>query len=513
MATNNVDFLPIKKPHQDEPLTPEQAKEWMKCKGDVKYFMRTYCYVMSPSIGSCLFDPRDYQVEMIDFFDVNRKVLANLPRQSGKTQTVALFLLWKAIFFKNETIIVGSYRVSATKEVMDRVRFTLEMLPDFLKPPVIEYSKFTLKFTNHSSIFGQVVTSNFARGKTPSIIYIDEVAYIEENIINDAYESFSPALDAAGEKSTSKLICTSTPQGTVGWFYRNVTAAIAGVGEFTYYKVDHTKIPNRGEDFKKKKVESMGLAAYMAEYEGAFVSTKSLLINSVFLESLKHEEPLHTINDTKYFTDSFKGKRIALACDIGMGVGSDYSVIQGVELGEKLTQILEYASNTKNQTEFFRDIIRTLKFVFDSGAEEVYLTFESNSIGQGIARLIESSDNEYIQKAIIISDIDKYGNSNGKLGITTTVSTKSKGLADLKDLIESERLNIKSNVLLHQLKTFEKKKNGSFSAASSYNDDLVMGMMLVCLMLQQVALYEDKVHDVYNSVDILDESDDFYGIY
>lgn len=80
MASNNVDFLPVKKPHQDKPLTLHEQSEWKKCKKDVFYFMRTYCMVMSPGVGSCLFDPRDYQIEMLQDIIDNRKSVINAPR-------------------------------------------------------------------------------------------------------------------------------------------------------------------------------------------------------------------------------------------------------------------------------------------------------------------------------------------------------------------------------------------------------------------------------------------------
>jgi len=513
MAKNNVDFLPIKKPNQDKPLTPAEVIEWKRCKADAKYFMKTYCMIMSPGVGACLFDLRDYQIDMVDTIESTRKVIVNAPRQSGKTQTLGGWLLHRAIFFKNETIVVGSYRVSATKEIMDRIRYSMESLPDFLKPPVEVYNKFEIRFTNKSSIIGQVVTSNFARGKSPTVVYVDEASYIDEDVITEAYNSFSPALDAAGSASTSKLIITSTPDGTVGWFYRQVSGAIAKLSEFIYHKVDHTKIPNRDENFRKEKIRELGLAKYLTEYEGAFVSSKQILIDSILLESIQPKEPVKVIEDLELFTTDFTNKRFHFESDIGLVVGGDVSMIQIVVIGEQFIQVGEYASNFKNQTEFFKDINKTVKMLKDAGAAEIYLTFESNSIGQGISRLIESASQSHVQDVTIISDVDKYGSSTGRLGLTTTTKSKAKGLADLKDLVESNRLVLNSAKLLNELKVFEKQKNSTFRAASGYFDDRVMGMCLICNMLEQIANYEDDVHESYNKVDYIDENDEVWGIF
>jgi hypothetical protein len=67
--------------------------------------------------------------------------------------------------------------------------------------------------------------------------------------------------------------------------------------------------------------------------------------------------------------------------------------------------------------------------------------------------------------------------------------------------------------LLNELKVFEKKKNSTFSAAQGYFDDRVMGMCIICNMLEQIASYEDDVHETYNKVDYVDEEDEVWGIF
>jgi hypothetical protein len=515
MASNNVDFSPIKKIGMDSPLTPAEVAEWKKCRDDPIYFMKTYCYVMSPGLGSVLFNPRDYQLDMINAVLNNRKTVLNCPRQGGKTQTMALILLHRGIFFKNETIGIGSYRVSAVKEVLDRIRYTLENLPDFLKPAVKEYNKFNMKFENNSSIFGQVASGNLFRGKTLTFAYIDEVAFVEEDVIVEAYDSFSPALDAAGDASTSKLVFTSTPMGSIGFYYRTCVGAMANTNGFVYHKVDHTKIPGRPEEWRQAKIRELGLSKYMTEFEGAFVSSHELLVDSVILESLPPKDPVKVIDHNLHiFTESFKDRNIVIGCDIGLGVGKDYSVIQAIDITEyPFKQVIEYASNNRHQNDFFKDIMRVIRLVVAEGAAEIYFSFESNSLGQGISRLIENNDADYLGKCIILGDVDQHGISKGKYGITTTSKTKKQGLSELKVMVESGRLQINSIQLINELRTFRAQSNGTFKAANSYHDDRIMAMCIVMLMLIQIQSYDDRVYDAINKVDYVDESDEVWGIY
>lgn len=515
VATNNVDFTPIKKVGQDKPLTMLEVAEWKACRDDPMYFMRKYCYVNTPGLGSVLFEPRDYQVDLINDILNNRKTVVNAPRQTGKTTLLGLIILHRAVFFKDETIGVGSYRVSAVKEVMDRIRYSFELLPDFLKPAVVEYNKFSIKFQNKSSIFGQVASENLFRGKSLTFAFIDEIAFVQEDVINAAYDSFSPALEAAGENSTSKLIFTSTPMGSIGFYYRCCVEAMAGSNGFIYHKVDHTKIPGRTEEWRQKKIREMGLSKYLTEYEGAFVSAHELLVDSVILESLPTKDPVKVIDHNLHiFTDSFKGRNIVIGCDIGLGVGKDYSIIQAIDITEyPFTQVLECATNNKHQNDFFRDIMKVIRMVVDGGASEVYFSFEANSLGQGISRLIENNDADCLSKCIILGDVDQYGISKGRMGITTTQKSKKQGLSELKVMVESGRLKLSSVQLINELRTFRAQSNGTFKAANSYHDDRVMAMCVVMLMLIQIQSYDDNVFDAINKVDYVDESDEVWGIY
>jgi hypothetical protein len=83
MAENNVDYGVVKKPQNDRELTHWEADEWEKCAEDPWYFFTNYCYVIGPK-GKTLFQPRDYQIDLVDVITNNRFVIINAPRQCGK---------------------------------------------------------------------------------------------------------------------------------------------------------------------------------------------------------------------------------------------------------------------------------------------------------------------------------------------------------------------------------------------------------------------------------------------
>jgi len=83
MSEYNVDHSVVKKPGQDRPLTSEEVDEWLKCADDPMYFFTNYCYVVGPR-GKQLFDPREYQEELLDDIQNERYLISNAPRQCGK---------------------------------------------------------------------------------------------------------------------------------------------------------------------------------------------------------------------------------------------------------------------------------------------------------------------------------------------------------------------------------------------------------------------------------------------
>ena len=87
MATQyNVDHSVVKKPGNDRPLTKAQEKLWLKYADDPMAFFTEQCYVRG-SRGKVLFQPRNYQSDLLDSVIDNTHVIAVSPRQSGKCIT------------------------------------------------------------------------------------------------------------------------------------------------------------------------------------------------------------------------------------------------------------------------------------------------------------------------------------------------------------------------------------------------------------------------------------------
>jgi hypothetical protein len=503
MSQYNIDYAFVKKPGAEVGLTPEESMEWLRCAVDPDYFFTTYCKVVGEK-GKMLFEPRSYQRGMIETIEANTHSCLLAPRQCGKSTTLALYALHQTTFNEDFTVGFTSFTTANCKDVLTRFKIAYENLPYFLKASVTLYNRTEVRFSNGSQMYVQVTSENALRGRTNNLCLVDEFAFVSPAIAEEFYTALLPSITAQGEHSTTKAVFVSTPNGTANLFASLAFGAMGNTNGFGFYQVDHTLIPGRTEAFKNQMLKKMSKEKYAQEYECAFLSDSGTLINSSILENLQTIEPKRTFRDEfKIFVDSFKGRTLAMACDVSEGISKDNHAIQVIDL-TTFEQVAEFANNTLSQTLYFKEILHIIRFFYEEGIEELYYTVEANSIGQGIIRLIENSEDPYLQKAIMIHDLSSNG-TPARIGMLTTSKAKMTGCIQLKDLIESYRLKIHSEKLLTELKFFIKTGSG-FAAEKGAKDDRVLPMIILMNMLPQLANYEEHVDEVINELEVEDET-------
>lgn len=511
-AQYNVDESVIKKPGEDRPLTKWEEEEWMKCALDPHYFMTTYCYVVGPR-GKMLYEPRDYQKELIDDILQHRMTIVNAPRQTGKTQTLCLLSLHSATFKPDVTCGFSSYNTKGCKDFLQRFKYSYENLPNFLKNPVTLYNQSEVRFTNGSCAFVQVTSTTVFRGRSfgdGSIAMFDEYAHVDLETADAAYEAAIPALEGGGAEATSKAVIISTPNGTGSNKYAQLAfGAMEGSNGWYYHKVDPERIPNRDEAWRKRTIRTYGEARFRQEFMGEFISSKPMLVSSMIVESIKAKDPVFQTDDLRLFTNDFKGRTVAVGCDVSEGVGLDSSTFQIVDL-DTLEQLGEYENNIFNQNLYTRDILSTLNKLHKGGCKEIFLGVEKNGVGQGVLRLLENSNDPVMNHITMINDVDKDGISTGRAGLTTSASTKMAACALFKEMIESGKLKLNSVHLLNQLRLFI-QQGRTFKAEKGGKDDLISAFLIVMMMLPQLANYEDSVDRAINDMDY-DIDDETWGI-
>ena len=164
----------VKKPYTKEYYTKEQLLEFVRCADPVTgplYFLKNYFYIQHPTAGRMKYSPWAYQERLVETYHNNRFSISLMPRQTGKSTTAAGYLLWYAIFVPDSTILVAAHKYTGSQEIMQRIRYAYESIPDFIRAGAVTYNKGNIDFDNGSRIVSVTTTENTGRGMSISLLY------------------------------------------------------------------------------------------------------------------------------------------------------------------------------------------------------------------------------------------------------------------------------------------------------------------------------------------------------
>ncbi len=203
---------------------PENALhdiEIAKCTNDFKYFRANYCLIVTKT-GLARPEPRDYQENLEDELLSLEDLIILYPRQSGKTVTVATYLLWVALFH-NTAINIGivANKGSTAREVLDKIKKIYLTMPIWLMKGIEIWNKGEVEFENSTRIMTDAPSSDSFRGYTVNIIYEDESAYIQSSLYSEYVDSVYPTMNSLIFK---QVINSSTPKG-MNHFFQLVNGA------------------------------------------------------------------------------------------------------------------------------------------------------------------------------------------------------------------------------------------------------------------------------------------------
>ena len=183
--------------------TDWELGEIRRCAKDIIYFANTYCNVMTDE-GYKRIILRPYQEKVLKSYQNNRWNIFMSARQSGKTVTSAIFLLWYMMFQYEKNALLMANKGATTKEIMDKVKAIAEDIPFFMKPGIIKKDVGTMMFDNKCRIVTQNTTKTSGIGFTIHLLFLDEFAHIQESIKRPFYENIYPTLSSS---KISRAIC------------------------------------------------------------------------------------------------------------------------------------------------------------------------------------------------------------------------------------------------------------------------------------------------------------------
>lgn len=442
---------------------------------------------------------------------------------SHNTTSTGAYLLWKAMFEPDTTILITANKMNQALEIMDRIRFSYENLEDYnwLRAGVVEYNKGTVTFDNGSKIVARATTKDAGRGLSISLLYCDEFAFVPPNIAAEFWGAIQPTLSTGGS-----CIITSTPNNdedqfaqiwhganqTIDEFGDEIPNGV-GVNGFKAIKVTWDKHPDRDEEWAKKFRSILGDAKFKREFECEFVTEDETLIDALTLSSLTGIDEEFKIDKVRWYEEPKANHTYVVGLDPSLGTGGDYAAIQVLEL-PTMTQIAEWRHNKTPTRDQIKILLKTLQYIDYALREdpdqvsdpEIFWTVENNSLGEAALVIIDDTGEENFP-GVFVSEPKKSGGKRHRKGLNTTNRSKLFACSRLKSYIESRRLTVKSKALIRELKNFVASGN-SFKAKWGETDDLIMALIL-CLRLAQIIVnWDPDLSDTMKDAINLDDDED-----
>jgi Terminase large subunit, T4likevirus-type, N-terminal/Terminase RNaseH-like domain len=498
----------IKKAHAVQKYTLEQVKHLEACMDPVSgplYFCKNFLKIQHPVRGAIDFEPYEYQERLIQAYNDNKQCIAMLPRQMGKTTCATGYLLWYTMFVPEAQVLIAAHKYEGAQDIMNRYRYGYENLPDFIRAGVYSYNRNTIEYDNGARIQATTTTENTGRGKSLSLIYCDEFAFVQPpEKAKEFWTALSPTLSTGG-----KCIITSTPNSDEDQFAMIWTEANkrfddhgnetkVGVNGFFSYFAHWSEHPDRDEEWAKVEKAKIGDERFRREFECEFLIYDETLINSVKLAELKGEEPVMTMGQTRWYKDINPHGTYLVALDPSLGTGGDYSAIEVYEM-PSMEQVAEWRHNltpVQAQVKHLREIC---KYIHDRGEErggipQIYYSMENNTVGEAALICVNNLGEENIPGLFLSEPIRKGHVRRFRKGFNTTHKTKILACSQLKHMIEQRKMVIKSKPLVSELKTFIATGVG-FKAKSGEHDDLVSATLLIMRMADILADWDPKIYE------------------
>ena len=464
VVNNSMGYLGnpnVKRDGVEQTFTQDEFQEYVRCMNDPAYFARKYVKVINLDKGLVPFNLYPYQERMFSHFNSNRFSIVLACRQSGKSISSVVYLLWYAIFKPEQTIAVLANKGSTAQEMLSRVTLALENLPFFLQPGCKALNKRSIEFSNNSRIIAAATSGSSIRGMSVNLLFLDEFAFVE----NDAvfYTSTYPVVSSG--KST-RVIITSTANGIGNVFHKLYEGAVQGTNEFKAFRVDWWDVPGRDEEWKRQTIANTSELQFQQEFGNTFHGTGNTLIAADTLLALKASTPILSQGNVNVYHKPEEDHKYLMFVDVAKGRGQDYSTFNVIDISTRpFRQVATFRDNMISPL-LFPDVIYKWANYFN----RAYVIVENNDQGGVVCNGLYY-DLEY--EEMFLESMVKAGG----IGVMMNKKIKRIGCSNIKDLVEQKKIEIVDAETIIEMSTFV-AKGQSYEAADNSHDDLMMNLVL-----------------------------------
>ena len=488
----------LKKANTKTEFTKEQIEELQKCMNSPVYFIENYIKIVTLDKGLVPFDMYNFQKEMVDTFHHERFTICKLPRQSGKSTTIVSYLMHYVMFNDNVNVAILANKSSTARDILGRLQLAYENLPKWMQQGVLNWNKGSLELENNSRIIAASTSSSAIRGGSFNVIFLDEFAFVPNNIAEQFFSSVYPTISSG---QSSKVMIVSTPHG-MNMYYKLWNDSVNGNNSFKNIEVHWSEIPGRDEKWKEETIKNTSEAQFRTEFECEFLGSVDTLISASKLRMLSHNHPIHSRAGLDVFEEVKKDHHYCVTVDVARGNLNDYSAFVVFDTTQMPYRIVAKYKNNEIKPLVFPNIINEVAKNYNHAE----ILVEVNDIGGQVADTLQF-DLEY-DNLIMVSQRGRSGQIAGtgfsgggsQMGVRTTKAVKKVACSNLKQMIEADKLLINDFDIISELSTYILKGTSKYEADDGCSDDLVACLLLFAWLTTQVYFKELTDNDLRSRI-------------
>lgn len=475
----------------------EEELETIKCcMKDKIFFGNNFISLKDRNIGWQRVKLRFYQEDLLKSYDDYRYNIVMFPRQSGKTTTTIVDIVHFLTFNIDKDCVVVAQSDRTVTEILTKIKEAFNSMPFFLQPGFISFTKKGLALDNGCRLSIGIASESTIQGFALDYLYIDEFAYVRNNLIDTFWANIYPTLSA---NPNSKCVISSTPNGR-NLFHTLWIGAQTGQNSFHPSRIYWTDVPRdiSLEEFKRLTIENVGLDGWYLGYECSFdVGLKSIfpvtIQQKLRLSQSEYKDKWTSTDNWEWLSQdvepyNFKKDYFIFSADIAEGLGQDYSVlkIQKIKLGGEGLQLVQvgiYRDNEISEEDFAKMFLDTVKH-FD--LTKIKAAIEANTYGSLFFHEVDTRYNydknySWFDKSIFIR-FWRESKEDYDYGVLWNASSKKVGVKAFQKMIVNDFLKSYNYNVIEEYLNFGRQNNDTYKANYGH-DDLVMTDVTLCYAL------------------------------
>lgn len=499
----------------DHQISDEQLSAFdltLKCVQSFLYFVEGCCWIQDRKTGADLrFKLWPGQKSSLPTIISAKFLIILKARQLGLTWLTAAYVLWKAIFNKNQLIVVISGKEELAVEFLERVKFMFDRLPESIKPRVGKRNTTELLFgVEVRADDGQVImeglnshiksvasTADAGQSKTISLLIMDESAL--GRYCKEIWSAAKPTLEHADGQA---IIISNPSKDKPGWAWtRDIyTKSMKGLNVFKRIFLNWECVPGRepsadGTTFLDlQRMDGLDESDIICQYPTTEAEAISAMLGSYFGESVAGHVPepgtRGHLQDGKFVDSEFgvleiwempydqveswnyEGweNRYAIGSDVSEGLGQTASVAYVID--RCTDEIVCKMHSNRIDAYIWANMIHKLGQFYNNNMDPSLACIERTGPGQTtVKRLQELKHPQYVKIKV------------GKVGVAVTKEygwnesqqSKHELCGDFKTYLNRPDVNVRCAQLIDECTTFVRKDNGVLKHEDGKFDDCVMG--------------------------------------